>query len=195
MNLNFKEFKRFEKQIILKKIGFSGQKKIKKAKILIVGLGGLGCPLVSYLAASGIGNICIVDHDKVELGNLNRQILFNNGDLNKYKVLQAKKKVAQIYKNIKIKFEGKGYYLYKNIRNTLAPKFGFAHRLYLYHFKSWIKILSKTKLLFYNNDILHCLSNANQVRLLRPRNPFTGRGVRFGRSIRFKKKGKVSSFK
>ena len=103
MNLDFKEFKRFEKQIILKKIGFSGQKKIKKAKILIVGLGGLGCPLVSYLAASGIGNICIVDHDKVELGNLNRQILFNNGDLNKYKVLQAKKKVAQIYKNIKIK--------------------------------------------------------------------------------------------
>ena len=103
MNLNFKEFKRFEKQIILKKIGISGQKKIKKAKILIVGLGGLGCPLVSYLAASGIGNICIVDHDKVELGNLNRQILFNNGDLNKYKVLQAKKKVAQIYKNIKIK--------------------------------------------------------------------------------------------
>ena len=103
MALNLKEFKRFEKQIILKKIGVSGQKKIKKAKILIVGLGGLGCPLVSYLAASGIGNICIVDHDKVELGNLNRQILFNNGDLNKYKVLQAKKKVAQIYKNIKIK--------------------------------------------------------------------------------------------
>ena len=103
MNLNLKEFKRFEKQIILKKIGISGQKKIKKAKILIVGLGGLGCPLVSYLAASGIGNICIVDHDKVELGNLNRQILFNNSDLNKYKVLQAKKKVAQIYKNIKIK--------------------------------------------------------------------------------------------
>ena len=98
-------------------------------------------------------------------------------------------------KDIKIKFEGKGYYLYKNIRNTLAPKFGFAHRLYLYHFKSWIKILSKTKLLFYSNDIVHCLSNANQVRLLRPRNPFTGRGVRFGRSIRFKKKGKVSSFK
>ena len=102
MNLNFKEFKRFEKQIILKKLE-SRSKKIKKAKILIVGLGGLGCPLVSYLAASGIGNICIVDHDKVELGNLNRQILFNNGDLNKYKVLQAKKKVAQIYKNIKIK--------------------------------------------------------------------------------------------
>ena len=103
MSFNFKEFKRFEKQIILKKIGIYGQKKIKKAKILIVGMGGLGCPLLSYLAASGTGNICIVDPDKVELGNLNRQILFNNNDLNKYKVSQAKTKVAQIYKNIKIK--------------------------------------------------------------------------------------------
>jgi len=103
MNLNFEEFKRFEKQIILKKIGISGQKKIKKAKILIVGMGGLGCPLLSYLAASGVGNICIIDPDKVELSNLNRQILFNNGDLNKYKVLRAKTKVTQIYKNIKIR--------------------------------------------------------------------------------------------
>ena len=101
MSLNFKEFKRFEKQIILKKIGIYGQKKIKKAKILIVGMGGLGCPLLSYLAASGIGNICIVDPDKVELGNLNRQILFNNNDLNKYKVSQAKTKVAQIYNQYK----------------------------------------------------------------------------------------------
>ena len=103
MNLNFEEFKRFEKQIILKKIGIFGQKKIKKAKILIVGMGGLGCPLLSYVAASGVGNICIIDPDKVELSNLNRQILFNNGDLNKYKVLRAKTKVTQIYKNIKIR--------------------------------------------------------------------------------------------
>ena len=101
--MNLKEFKRFEKQIILKRIGISGQKKIKKAKLLIVGVGGLGCPLISYLAASGVGNMCIVDHDKVELSNLNRQILFNSNDLNKYKVLQAKKKIIQIYKNIKIK--------------------------------------------------------------------------------------------
>ena len=96
--MNLKEFKRFEKQIVLKKIGISGQKKIKKAKLLIVGVGGLGCPLISYLAASGIGNICIVDPDKVELSNLNRQILFNNSDLNKYKVLQAKKKLFKFIK-------------------------------------------------------------------------------------------------
>ena len=116
--MNLKEFKRFEKQIVLKKIGISGQKKIKKAKLLIVGVGGLGCPLISYLAASGIGSMCIVDPDKVELSNLNRQILFNNSDLNKYKVLQAKKKIIQIYKNIKIKTI-KSKVNSKNIRSIL----------------------------------------------------------------------------
>ena len=103
MAIKFKEFKRFEKQIILKKVGIAGQVKIKKAKVLIIGIGGLGCPLLTYLASSGINNIGIVDHDKVELGNLNRQILFNTSDLGKYKVIQAKSKVIKIYKKIKIK--------------------------------------------------------------------------------------------
>ena len=103
MALNLNEFKRFEKQIILKKIGISGQKKIKRAKVLIIGMGGLGCPLLSYLASSGISNIGIVDHDKIELGNLNRQILFDSSDLGKYKVNQAKLKIKNIYSQIKIK--------------------------------------------------------------------------------------------
>ena len=103
MALNLKEFKRFEKQIILKKVGISGQKKIKRAKVLIIGMGGLGCPLLTYLASSGVNNIGIVDHDKVELGNLNRQILFNTSDLGKYKVNQAKIKIKKIYDQIKIK--------------------------------------------------------------------------------------------
>ena len=103
MAIKFKEFKRFEKQIILKKVGIAGQERIKKAKVLIIGIGGLGCPLLTYLASSGISNIGIVDHDKVELGNLNRQILFNTSDLGKYKVVQAKSKVIKIYKKIKIK--------------------------------------------------------------------------------------------
>ena len=95
MILNFKEFKRFEKQIILKKIGIIGQKKIINSKVLIVGMGGLGCPLLTYLSASGVGTIGIIDHDKVELGNLNRQILFTSQDIGKYKVIQAKKKNKQ----------------------------------------------------------------------------------------------------
>ena len=103
MALNLKEFKRFEKQIILKKIGIAGQKKIKKTKVLIIGMGGLGCPLLTYLASSGINNIGIVDHDKIELGNLNRQILFDTSDLGKYKVNQAKVKIKKIYNQIKIK--------------------------------------------------------------------------------------------
>ena len=103
MELNFKDFKRFEKQIILKKIGISGQKRIKNSKVLIIGMGGLGCPLLTYLASAGVGNIGIVDHDKVELSNLNRQTLFNLSDIGKFKVVQAKIKIEKFIKDIKIK--------------------------------------------------------------------------------------------
>ena len=72
MKIKLSQFKRFEKQIILKKIGISGQKKIFSGNVLIIGIGGLGCPLLSYLAASGVGKIGLVDFDKVELSNLNR---------------------------------------------------------------------------------------------------------------------------
>ena len=118
MNFDFKEFTRFEKQIILKKVGIQGQKKIKKAKILIIGMGGLWCPLLAYLAASGIGHVGIVDPDKVELSNLNRQILFNSSDLNKYKVIQAKAHVKKINKNIKIE-TFKSRLTFKNIKSIL----------------------------------------------------------------------------
>ena len=83
MKFNLKDFKRFEKQIILKKIGISGQKKIKNSKVLVIGMGGLGSPLVTYLASAGVCNIGIVDHDKVELSNLSRQTLFNLNDIGK----------------------------------------------------------------------------------------------------------------
>ena len=103
MEVNLKDYERFEKQIILKKVGLVGQKKIKNAKVLIIGIGGLGCPLLNYLASSGVCNIGIVDFDKVELSNLNRQILFNTSDIGKFKVNQAKSKINKIYKRIKIK--------------------------------------------------------------------------------------------
>ena len=102
MKIDIADYKRFEKQIILKKIGLAGQKRIKKAKVLIIGMGGLGCPLLIYLASSGVCNIGIVDHDKVELSNLNRQILFNTSDIGKFKVNQAKSKINKIYKKKKI---------------------------------------------------------------------------------------------
>ena len=100
--MNFKDFKRFEKQIILKKIGISGQKKILNSKVLIVGIGGLGCPLLTYLAASGVGRIGIVDYDKVEISNLNRQTLFAQSDVGKFKVNQAKKNIKKINSKIKV---------------------------------------------------------------------------------------------
>ena len=100
--MKFKDFKRFEKQIILKKIGISGQKKILNSKVLIIGIGGLGCPLLTYLAASGVGRIGIVDYDKVEISNLNRQTLFAQSDIGKFKVNQAKKNIKKINSKIKI---------------------------------------------------------------------------------------------
>ncbi len=103
MNLNLKDFKRFEKQIILKKIGISGQKKIYNAKVLVIGIGGLGCPLLTYLAMSGVGTLGIVDYDKVEISNLNRQTLFTINDIGKFKVYQAKNKIMKINKELRVK--------------------------------------------------------------------------------------------
>ena len=102
MKITEEYFKRFEKQITLKKIGISGQKKILSSKVLVIGVGGLGCPLITYLAASGVGKIGIVDFDKVEVSNLNRQTLFGINDVWKFKVDQAKKKIRKLNKKINI---------------------------------------------------------------------------------------------
>ena len=85
MKISLSQFKRFEKQIILKKIGLAGQKRIFSASVLIVGLGGLGCPLLTYLTSSGVGRIGIIDYDKVEISNLARQIIFTSNDVKKAK--------------------------------------------------------------------------------------------------------------
>ena len=103
MKISSKEYQKFSKQIILKKIGVIGQQKLKSAKVLLLGMGGLGCPLSIYLASLGIGTIGIVDDDKVELSNLNRQIIYNINDIGKYKVDVAKKKIKLINKKIIIK--------------------------------------------------------------------------------------------
>ncbi len=96
MNISSKEYQRFSRQIILKKVGVIGQKKLKSSKVLILGMGGLGCPLSIYLASLGVGTIGIVDNDKVELSNLNRQIIYNVNDIGKYKVDVAKNKIKLI---------------------------------------------------------------------------------------------------
>ena len=77
MKFTKNQIERYSRQIILKKIGVIGQKKLLKSSILIVGAGGLGSPVAIYLAALGVGTIGIIDKDKIELSNLNRQIIFN----------------------------------------------------------------------------------------------------------------------
>ena len=103
MRISNKEYEKFSKQIILKKFGIVGQKKIKSSKILVIGMGGLGCPLSIYLASLGVGTIGIVDNDKVELSNLNRQIIYDIKDIGKYKVNVARKKIKKINNKSKIK--------------------------------------------------------------------------------------------
>ena len=94
---------RFEKQILLKEIGEIGQKKLLKSKILIIGVGGLGCPIVDILSRAGVGEIGIVDNDVVSLSNIHRQTLFDNNDLGKSKVSVVKNKVKKINSEIKVK--------------------------------------------------------------------------------------------
>ena len=96
------EIEKFSRQIILKNIGALGQKKIQDAKVLIIGMGGLGCPAAEFLTRSGIGTLGIVDHDRVSLSNIHRQTLYTEKDVNKSKVKIAKKKLNEINSKTKI---------------------------------------------------------------------------------------------
>ena len=88
MKFTKKQIERYSRQIILKKIGIVGQKKLLKSSVLIIGAGGLGSPIAIYLAALGIGKIGIVDKDSVELSNLSRQIIFTTMILKKINLPQ-----------------------------------------------------------------------------------------------------------
>lgn len=79
------ELKRYNRQILLPELGIEGQQKLKAAKVLVIGAGGLGSPVLLYLAAAGVGKIGVVDHDTVDESNLHRQILFNSTDVGKSK--------------------------------------------------------------------------------------------------------------
>lgn len=102
-SIKSEDYQKYYNQLILKKIGIIGQKRIFKAKVLVVGVGGLGCPLLLYLAYSGIRNIGIVDHDKIELSNLSRQVLFTQKDIGKYKAIVSKKFIKKINRKINTK--------------------------------------------------------------------------------------------
>ena len=102
INLSKEQIERFSRQIILKNIGTIGQKRIIQSKVLIVGIGGLGCPIAEFLTRAGIGSLGLIDFDIVNLSNIHRQSLFNNNDLNKPKVKAAKEKLKSINYSTKV---------------------------------------------------------------------------------------------
>ena len=102
-DLNKSQIKRFSRQLVLKNIGPKGQKKILSSKILVVGVGGLGCPAAENLVRAGIGTIGLIDNDVVNLSNIHRQSLFNSKDIKKLKVRVAAKKLKEINPLTKIK--------------------------------------------------------------------------------------------
>ena len=102
LKLNKHQIERFSRQIILKDIGILGQKKIIESKVLIVGMGGLGCPVAEFLTRAGIGSLGIIDPDEVNLSNIHRQNLYNLNDLKKSKVMTARIKLKKINPKIKI---------------------------------------------------------------------------------------------
>ena len=103
MKFTKKQIDRYSRQIILKKIGTIGQKKLLRSSVLIVGAGGLGSPIAIYLAAIGIGNIGIIDKDIVEISNLSRQIIFANNDVKKNKSSIAISKLKKLNPDIQLK--------------------------------------------------------------------------------------------
>jgi len=88
--LTVAELERYDRQILLDEIGPTGQEKLKQAKVFICGAGGLGSPAALYLVAAGIGALKIIDHDRVSLSNLNRQILHGDSDVDRFKVNSAR---------------------------------------------------------------------------------------------------------
>ena len=102
MQLSDKDIDRYSRNIILPEIGGEGQRKLLQSKVLVIGMGGLGSPLLMYLAAAGIGNIDICDHDNIELSNLNRQIAFTVNNLGLSKSIKLKDYCLNLNPNLKI---------------------------------------------------------------------------------------------
>lgn len=103
MTLTENQKQRYLRNTILPEITEKGQEKLLRAKLLIIGVGGLGSPLLFYLAAAGVGNIGVVDDDVVELSNLQRQVIHNEKNLGEKKVLSAKEKISALNPDVNLK--------------------------------------------------------------------------------------------
>lgn len=102
MTFTNEQLERYSRHIIIKDVGAKGQKKIRNAKVLVVGTGGLGAPAAMYLAAAGIGTIGLADFDVVELSNLQRQIIHSTADVGKPKVQSARETIAALNPDVRV---------------------------------------------------------------------------------------------
>ena len=121
MKFTKKQIERYSRQIILKKIGAAGQKKLLESSVLIVGAGGLGSPIAIYLTALGVGKIGIIDKDIIEISNLSRQIIFSIDDLKRKKSTAAINKLKKI--NPDVQFKSFNKKLTKKNIDTIAKNF------------------------------------------------------------------------
>jgi adenylyltransferase/sulfurtransferase len=103
MSLTEEEVNRYSRQLRLSEVGVKGQEKLKAGKVLVVGAGGLGCPVIFYIAAAGVGTIGVVDYDLVDVTNLQRQILYSVDDYDKPKPLAVADKIKLLNPNVEIK--------------------------------------------------------------------------------------------
>ena len=101
MDLTTSEKRQYSRHLILDEIGLKGQLRIKQAKVLVVGAGGLGCPVLQYLTGAGIGRIGVIDNDVVDQSNLQRQILYTHQDINKNKALTATNRLQEVNPHIR----------------------------------------------------------------------------------------------
>jgi len=100
--LEAKELERYARHIVLREIGGPGQAKLKAARVLVVGAGGLGAPVLLYLAAAGVGTLGVVDDDKVSLSNLQRQVIFSTSDIGAAKAERAGEAIARLNPHVQV---------------------------------------------------------------------------------------------
>ncbi len=102
MNFTSEQIERYSRHILLQDVGVEGQQKINNGKVLVIGAGGLGAPILLYLAAAGVGTLGVIDGDVVDLSNLQRQVIHFTPDIGKPKVVSAEEKIHQINPDVKV---------------------------------------------------------------------------------------------
>ena len=100
--MNDDQLLRYSRQIMLPQVDVAGQEKLLRSRVLIIGMGGLGSPVAMYLAAAGVGQLVIVDHDHVELSNLQRQIIHSSESINKQKVDSAAEQIKKLKPDVTV---------------------------------------------------------------------------------------------